>query len=138
MRVITIYKPEGIYDDPFHNEFCDLLTDFFSKPGSYKPLILGDFNLHVNDVSDNYANKFKSTLSNFGLDQHVAFPTYEKGNTLDLVITRHDLGIFDIRADASVTSDHLAILFSLSSPRPQPPKKSVQFRKWKNVDIQRF
>ena len=104
LRVITFYKPEGIYNDKFHTEFCDLLSEFFSKAGSYKPLILGDFNLHVNDETNNYANKFKSTLSNFGLVQHVSFPTHEGGNTLDLVITRQDLGIFATRPDASSSS----------------------------------
>ena len=53
-------------------------------------LIVGDFNLHVNDASDRSAQRFLRLLEAFNLKQHVWVPTHRSGNTLDLVITRND------------------------------------------------
>ena len=50
----------------------------------------------MNDPADPHANKLRSTLESFGLVQHVNSSTHEKGNTLDLVITRSDLGVHDL------------------------------------------
>ena len=105
---------------------------------SFKPLLLGDFNFHVNTPNEPNAKKFLDTLGSFNLIQHVKFPTHEKGNTLDLVISCDSIGINNLRLDGSVVSDHDAILFSLSSPRPGVPKQTITYRCWKKVDLFQF
>ena len=40
----------------------------------------------------------------------------------------------DIRTDLSVSSDHFAVLFTLSSPSPGLPKQTVSYRSWRSVD----
>ena len=47
-------------------------------------IILGDFNLHVNDPNDDNAMNFFETTQALALE-HVKFPTRTPGNTLDLV-----------------------------------------------------
>ncbi len=55
-----------------------------------KLLIAGDFNLHVDDESDQYGNEFCDFLDSVGLVNHVNVPTHESGHTLDLLITRNN------------------------------------------------
>ena len=52
-----------------------------------KFIILGDFNIHVNDESDVNAHNFMDIIMALGLEQHVNFPTHKAGNILDLVMT---------------------------------------------------
>jgi hypothetical protein len=54
---------------------------------SHEFLITGDFNIHVDDLSDNYSQQFLSILSHANRTQHVSFPTHRPHHTLDLVIT---------------------------------------------------
>ena len=51
-----------------------------------KLLILGDFNIHMNDEFDENAGKLMDNIMALGLKQHIHFPTHKAGNTLDTVI----------------------------------------------------
>lgn len=50
-------------------------------------LIVGDFNIHVDDDSDPFARYFINIKDSFHFAQHVSGPTHSKGHTLDLVLT---------------------------------------------------
>ena len=52
--------------------------------------ITGDFNLHIDDPTDTYGCQFNDLLSSFGLVNHITFPTYQAGHTLDLVFTQNN------------------------------------------------
>ena len=54
---------------------------------------------------------------------------------LDLVLTRDDLSVSSIFTDHSVTSDHSAVLFTISCASPGVVKKSITYRKWKSIDV---
>ena len=101
-------------------------------------MILGDLNFHVNTPDEPSSKKYLETLTTFDLIQHVNFPTQICGNTLDHIITRGDLGVTNLRIDATVASDHRGILFQISSPRPGHPKQRLQYRSWSKVDVDAF
>ena len=69
----------------FLNEFSGYLEEIITSPG--KPLIVGEFNFHVDDLEKESAASFIDILNTFKLKQHVTFPVHVKGHTLDLVIT---------------------------------------------------
>ena len=46
---------------------------------------MGDFNMHINDMSSNDAVIFKDTLTALGLTQNVTTSIHAKGNILDLI-----------------------------------------------------
>ena len=52
-------------------------------------MIVGDFNIHVDDSTDIQAGKLHDIIASHSLHQHVTSPTHTQGHTLDLVIT-HD------------------------------------------------
>ena len=51
-------------------------------------ILAGDFNIHVDTVSDESSKKLFDLLKNFSLRQHVKLPTHTGGHTLDLIISR--------------------------------------------------
>ena len=52
-------------------------------------IIIGDFNLHLNDLDDPDTEFFIDTIKTLGLQQEVNFSTHNGGNILDAVM--HEL-----------------------------------------------
>ena len=50
-------------------------------------VLLGDFNIHVQDLSNPDSLVYNDTMEAMGLIQHIIEPTHQLGNTLDLVYT---------------------------------------------------
>lgn len=50
-------------------------------------IIVGDFNIHVDDSTNSTTKEFLSIMDSFNFVQHVAGPTHTAGHTLDLVFT---------------------------------------------------
>ena len=50
-------------------------------------VIVGNFNLHVNDKSDTDAQQFIDMVEASQMKQWINFPIHKQGNTLDLIIT---------------------------------------------------
>ena len=142
LRLIIVYRPQTMADGTssaakFFEEFPSFLESLAILPGSL--LIVGDFNLHVNDASDRSAQRFLRLLEAFNLKQHVWVPTQRSGNTLDLVITRNDestardFDVFD-----PVISEHYVVSCSLALPKKAFERKEVNYRKMKSIDLQEF
>src|SRR5271155_5102023 len=78
-------------------------------------LITGDFNIHVDILSDPFSKSFSNLLETFDLKQHITFSTHDRGHTLDLLITRKNSTIIpDINYTIPGISDHHAIKSSIS------------------------
>src|SRR5208282_6129294 len=93
----------------FLNDIQTFLT--VAAATSHNFLITGDFNIHVNKLTNSYKTQFYSILGAFNLTQLVSVPTHKDHNTLDLVIIPADS---DLVTDLSVLpvspSDHFPIL----------------------------
>jgi len=68
-------------------------------------------------------------LHSFGCIQHVTEPTPVAGHTLDLVITRANADIRNLRVGGSL-SDHSFIQFSLGLKKSTPVIQYVERRAW--------
>ena len=66
----------------FIDEMTDLLTG--NVPKCSNLIILGHFNISIENVSNPDTVIFNDTKAAFGLQQHVQEPTHKMGNTLDL------------------------------------------------------
>ena len=84
-------------------------------------ILTGDFNIHMDSTSNNYANQFKDLLSAHGLIQHITSPAHRYGHCLDLMVTRENTSplISNITIHPGL-SDHYAIM-NLKKP-PMPTK----------------
>ena len=116
MRHIVVYRPPYSSLDPvsasvFFNEFSQVLKNVVMCPEVL--VICGDFNLHLDDLLDNYSKKLMDLQETFSLSQHVSRPTHQSGHTLDLIIThsmRHELG----PPTQSITTSSLYQLFNIA------------------------
>lgn len=118
------------------SEFSQATVDLANSTG--KLLIVGDFNFWINKNDDN-ARTFLGHLESANLKQHVHERTHKLGNILDLVISNpSELVVNNLHFDNSVPSDHSAVLFNISVPKPPRPKKDLEYRKYKNMDLEQF
>ena len=67
----------------FLDEIMELLMTLIPKYNNI--LLLGDFNMHIEDVSNADNIIFNDTMEALGLIQHIKLPTYRQGNTLYLI-----------------------------------------------------
>ena len=70
--------------------FIDDITEHLTSlpPVTINNIIMGDFNMHINNMNSNDAVIFKDTLTTLGLTQHVTTSTHAKGNILDTHLYR--------------------------------------------------
>ncbi len=80
-----MYRPPGPYTD----FLSDLLVNV------YKALIVGDFNIHVDNTNDALGFAFTNLRNSFGVKLNVTGPTHRFNHTLDLIIS-HGIYLTDI------------------------------------------
>ena len=121
---VLVYRPPGPAA-AFLVDFSDFLSSMI-KLDSF--LILGDFNIHVDDRTSAPALDLLSLTDSFNLQQHVSEPTHQKGHTLDLVFT---LGVVlsNLCVKDAHLSDHSCVTFNLFfTPDPTPSRGSSRRR----------
>src|SRR5688572_30925028 len=90
LTLLTVYRPgSAAPSDSFFDEFSSVLESLITRNSQL--LIIGDFNLHLEDPSLPPSKRFLDLLTQFGLRQHVSGSTHLHGGTLDLVITPEDV-----------------------------------------------
>lgn len=147
----------------FFDEFEVYLDGVMNKSGA--PLLCGDFNFHVEDDSNAYANRFISLCESKGFIQNVQSPTHISGGTLDLVFTLDSVTVTNDDRDSNVspsgccvadslpitnlivdpntgtTSDHYLINFDLPINMTKTDKDKVQSRELRElgkIDVGKF
>ena len=139
IRIIDTYRPpisvkNGHTHAAFLDDFSSLLERLVSSTG--RLLLAGDFNFHVNDPSDNTANKFLDLLSCFNLEVcNVYTPTHKNNNVLDLIVTRSgEETVLNLSVNDPVISDHFAVHCTLAIKRPPKAKLTISSRKLRTID----
>ena len=141
-RPFTIYRPppskaNQLNSALFFEEFCILAEQLVVSPGNL--LIVGDFNYHVDNISNLDTVKFNNILESFGLVQHVNGPTHKKGHTLDLIITRaEDELVNSTEIRDPMLSDHSAVHCKLRLQKPPLEQKEISYRKLRSVNMSSF
>ncbi|XP_076118489.1 uncharacterized protein LOC143099278 [Alosa pseudoharengus] len=84
VTVVTLYRPPGPY-----TEFLEGFSDFLSTLTiqTEKILILGDFNIHMDNVNDCLTIASQSLIDHVGFCQNVNSPTHRDKHTIDLVLS---------------------------------------------------
>ena len=73
-------------------------------------IILGDLNVHVDDISNLNTSKLLDVLATHNLVQHVTSPTHQLGHTLAVVITRTSRTVSVLPVDPPLLSDHAFVV----------------------------
>ncbi len=75
-----------------------------------KALIVGDFNIHVDNPNDALGLAFIDLINSFGVKQNITGPTHRYNHTLDLIISHGiDLTDIDIVPQSDDVTDHFLI-----------------------------
>ena len=134
IRLLVVYRPPSTPSQKFLSEFSKLTDQLNISSGML--LIVGDFNIHVDNQSCKFATDFMTHLDVSNLCQHVTSSTHVNGHTLDLVISRPgELNVSNLRLNNSVESDHSMIVFQTDISKPKTLKQTLRYRKWKDIDI---
>ena len=89
VTITAIYhQPLSPANNITNTAFQDEFTEWVKVPVvENNVIILGDFNMHINNPNDTDANILIDTLEAVGFQQHIDFSTHQLGNTLDQVFT---------------------------------------------------
>ena len=146
LRISCIYRPgTGKYGKvvDFCSEFEEYLSKMTHLPG--RPLIAGDFNIHMEDPDNPDTKKFQALINSFGFRQSVNEPTHICEGILDLVLTCDNIcdtiKLNDINViNTSTSSDHYLVSFSciFSHDILLSPKISRKTRSFTNLDMESF
>ena len=112
LLVVVIYRPGSrTVDQLFLTQFADIIERLavFAAP----ILIVGDVNIHLDDLSLTHTVDFNNILSDCGLTQHVQGPTHRGGHTLDVIITKSSTRLLSLVVDPPLLSDHSLIVAQL-------------------------
>jgi hypothetical protein len=135
LAVVTIYRSPGPINN-FLIDFSDFLSTLVVNYEDF--LITGDFNIHMDSATDESSKKMASLLQNFGLRQHVDFPTHSGGHVLDLVITKDKSQLVKSVSVADGISDHHSILVDLSFAKQKKTVVKRTFHQFKKLDMVKF
>ena len=134
--VVTVYRPPSSSIALFLEEFSSLVEEL-NTPNS-DLILIGDFNLHIEDLSDTRATRFRDLLTDLSLQNHVQVPTYRRSShTLDLVIDSYTDPIVSSVETSSLSSfsDHSLITFDVScEPYYVKVDTQIQFRSYREID----
>ena len=129
-----MYRPLDGSIPQFFDIFMELLVDIVTS--NMNLVVLGNFNIHINNIDDPNARIFLDTMTAPSLKQHVKGPTHKSGNCLDLIFTEEMSKTKAIRCSQSMfVSDHNSIQCKLNIPKEDCAQKEITYRKLKDVDL---
>ena len=117
----------------FLDEFTEWSTHMLANNNNL--VLLGDFNIHIDEENDNDANNFRDTMEALGMIKHVKFSMHKANHTIDHIYTK----LFsDIKATGcekgDLISDHHIIVFNTSIPKLKLTTTAISYRKLKKVN----
>ncbi len=142
IKIIAVYRPpysqsHAITSSTFFEEFSSFLEGIVMCPEIL--LIAGDFNFHLDDLTNDDSRKFNEVLETFGLIQYVMVPTHVSNHILDIIVTRSSSDIIISEIQPSLfLSDHCFLECNLFVPRPNLKEKEIQFRRMRHIDVDAF
>lgn len=83
----------------------------------FRLVIIGDFNIHIDDTTDSFAISFINLIDSFNFTQHVSGPKHSRGQTLDFVFT-HVLSVDAVCSDDIFLTYHHCIFFMINESVP--------------------
>lgn len=137
IKLAIVYRPppsaaNGLSNTDFHSDFADYITTLHSS--SSKIVMVGDFNIHWENINDSESSQFHQLLSSTNFSQHVSSPTHIGGHMLDWIVSRPTDNIVDTVNVGDLISDHNIVHCNLHLCRPSLPMKNITFRRLKVID----
>ena len=140
--LVSIYHPmynnkTKVTNAEFLDEYMDGIAETLANDKNLH--ICEDYNLYVNNPKDEDAVNFLDMTIKLGLKQHLKFVIHTLGNRHDLIFMEviSEIGIAEFKLDSSI-SDHCNVLCTLTLKREDIQRKTITYRKLKDIDIDRM
>ena len=117
LTLLVIYKQPTSSSITFCEELATILEEGITSTKS-KIMIIGDFNIHMENIAKPNTITFSDFLDSFNLQNHVNFSTHIANHHLDLSITEWDSGLFQSISKGHLISDHNFIHAKLRALKP--------------------
>ena len=123
----------------FNSEFSEICSSLLANHGDKKLMILGDFNIHMDEPCTPDTKSFIDVLDTFDLQQHVKDSTHTSGHIIDLCITSKNsaLQISTPIVDYFI-SDHAFTSFEVNIPKPSIQKVCIKSRAISRINRDNF
>ena len=140
LHIMFIYRPSRSLTNPvetaiFLEEYPKFLSEILSQHKN-TIMIMGDFNIWIDDMNNKDANTYLRAMESLGLEQHVTFSTHSKDHTFDHVFTESGSKmIVDCRPRIYI-SDYRSVMAEVSIPKENISKVTRIQRKLQNLNIE--
>ena len=135
-NIYTVYRIPNTSVIQFCSELSDLLEHNINQDCG-NLLIIGDFNIHMDDINHPDTITFTDFLQSFGLVNTFGFQTHKSKHILDLLITDNPI-IIKSTMPGYLFPDHQFIEATLHLKRPNPPLKKITYKKIKAINQSEF
>ena len=137
LHIVGVYRPP----DKSIPEFLDLFTEYIADlTAEHENIVLvGDFNIHVNDEDNPNVVIFLDTMTAIGFHQYINGSMHCSGNCLDLVFAE-ELSWMKVKKCliGDYLSDHAVVLCGLKIPKQDQVRKWITYRNINGIDGDEF
>ena len=137
VTILIIYHPPCNTPTRLLDEVSELVQYYMANHKNL--VILGDFNIAVQDLNNSDSLAFYDTMETLGLVQHIDKPTHQLGNTLDHIYTESldQLGIQHAFI-GSYISDHRIVGIEINMKKNSKQLEKQPRCPLKELDLDRF
>ena len=121
--------------------FCNNLANLIElniTENRGKLLLVGDFNIHLDQPAHSDTILFNDTLESLDLQNMVKSPTHRSGHILDATFTECNSPLVSSVHIGHQFSDHKFIHTVLTTTKPVLAEMTVKYQKIKNINIDKF
>ena len=137
INMYVIYRLPSTSVLKFCEDLFDLLSDNIVQDRG-KLLLVGDFNIHVDDHNNPDTITFNDFMESIGIRNHINFTTHTSHHTLDLVLTDGNDRLVSRVDWGHYLLDHCFVDIIIKAGIDPPPVKQITYRKLKNIDLSNF
>ena len=137
INMYVIYRPPSTSVLKFCEDLFDLLLDNIVQDRG-KLILVGDFNIHVDDHNNPDTITFNDFMENIGIRNHINFTMHTSHHTLDLVLMDGNDRLGSRVGLGHYLSDNCFVDMIIKAGIDPPPAKQITYRKLKNIDITNF
>ena len=132
-------------------QFFTDLNDLLERLATFSSLLvlLGDFNIHVDDISDSHGAELLNVFASHDLRQHINSLTHVRGHTVDLLVTRNDQNVVSVLVDEPLVDHSLIVAhdrclgqhyeeFAIDKPPASSTPSIRRVRAWRSFNIDEF
>ena len=141
ITILVIYHPPIGNAGNTHTRFLDQVSELlqYSITNHKNLVVLGDFNIAIQDLGNPDSQTYKDTMEALGLTQHIDQATHQLGNTLDHIYTE-SIDTLEVRHSfiGEFLSDHRLVGIEINIRKMRCQLGGQTRRPFKKLDLNTF